>query len=207
MWNIVFSKSIWVLLGLIRRGTQHQIDQEKHKIEEICIWNPWLPDLLCKHWFTSSVWNFCRWVEDVPPRETSLRVDERRRNVCRSQASQLPSLFDIIYLIALSFAFKREASALHRPFCLSGFNFYISGNFFPTARALIGYFKVTWHLTIKLFPAKISEQIYDVREWDCAVTRESWPTSVVTAWFNEFPELQISSCMTKHLNIGPSGNN
>ena len=27
----------------------------------------WLPDLLCKHWFTSSVWNFCRWGADVPP--------------------------------------------------------------------------------------------------------------------------------------------
>ena len=38
-----------------------------------------------------------------------------------SPVRQLPSLFDIIYLIASSFAFKREASALHRPFCLSGF--------------------------------------------------------------------------------------
>ena len=36
-----------------------------------------LPDLLCKHWFTSSVWNFCRWVADVPPREPSLIGDER----------------------------------------------------------------------------------------------------------------------------------
>ena len=92
-----------------------------------------------------------------------------------SLVRQLPSLFDIIYLIASSFAFKREASALHRPFCLSGFNCYISGNFFPTARALIGYFKVTWHLTIKLFPAKISQQIYDVREWQCTVTRFCYP--------------------------------
>ena len=116
-----------------------------------------------------------------------------------SLVRQLPSLFDIIYLIASSFAFKREASALHRPFCLSGFNFYISGNFFPTARVLIGYFKVTWHLTIKLFLAKISEQIYDVREWDCAVTRESWPTSVVTARFNEFPELQNFQLYNKTL--------
>ena len=36
-----------------------------------------------------------------------------------------------------------------------------------TVFALIGYFEVTWHLTMKLFPAKISEQttlqkIYDV---------------------------------------------
>ena len=29
-----------------------------------------------------------------------------------------------------------------------------SWNLFPTARALIGYFGVTWHLTMKLFPAK-----------------------------------------------------
>ena len=34
---------------------------------------------------------------------------------------------------------------------------YIAGIFFLTARTLIGYFEVTWHLTIKLFPAKISE--------------------------------------------------
>ena len=42
-WNIVFSKSsIWVLLQLIRRWTQHftKIDPEKRKIEQICIWNP-----------------------------------------------------------------------------------------------------------------------------------------------------------------------
>ena len=29
----------------------------------------------CKHWFTSSVWN-CRWVAEVPPRETSPSGDE-----------------------------------------------------------------------------------------------------------------------------------
>ena len=34
----------------------------------------------------------------------------------------------------------------------------IAGNFFPTARALIGYFEVIWHLTMNLFPAKISGQ-------------------------------------------------
>ena len=26
-----------------------------------------LPDLLCKHWFTSSLWSFCGWGADVPP--------------------------------------------------------------------------------------------------------------------------------------------
>ena len=43
LWNIVFSKSsIWVLLELICRWTQRftKIDQEKCKIEQICIWKP-----------------------------------------------------------------------------------------------------------------------------------------------------------------------
>ena len=41
---------------------------------------PRLPDLLCKHWFTSSVWNFCCWGADVPPGETYLegRSKEKR---------------------------------------------------------------------------------------------------------------------------------
>ena len=38
---------------------------------------PWLPDLLCKHWFMSSEWNFCHWVADVPPWKTSLSGDEQ----------------------------------------------------------------------------------------------------------------------------------
>ena len=40
VWNIVFSRrSLWVLLELIRRWTQHfsKVDQERRKIEQICI--------------------------------------------------------------------------------------------------------------------------------------------------------------------------
>ena len=35
-------RSIWVLLELVRRWAQHfaKIDQEKRKIEHICIWIP-----------------------------------------------------------------------------------------------------------------------------------------------------------------------
>ena len=43
LWNLLFSrKGIWVLLELVRRWTQHltKIDQEKRKIEQICIWHP-----------------------------------------------------------------------------------------------------------------------------------------------------------------------
>ena len=36
---------------------------------------------------------------------------------------------------------------------------YRARNFFPTVQALIGHFEVTWHLTMKPFPAKISERV------------------------------------------------
>ena len=40
--------------------------------------------LLCKHWFTSLVWNFCRRVADVPPRQTSpAAMNEEKRLFCR----------------------------------------------------------------------------------------------------------------------------
>ena len=35
---------------------------------------------------------------------------------------------------------------------------YTAGILSPAVRALIGYFEVTWRLTIKLFPAKTSER-------------------------------------------------
>ena len=38
---------------------------------------------------------------------------------------------------------------------------FIAGNFFQTAQALIGYFDVTWQLTMKLFLTKI--KIYDIK--------------------------------------------
>ena len=82
LWNIFVSRrSIWVLLAHVRRWTQHfnlpKSTRKNVKLNKSAFGTPWLPDLLCKHWFTSSVWNFCRWVADVPSRETSLSRDER----------------------------------------------------------------------------------------------------------------------------------
>ena len=50
------------------------------KLDKFIFGTPWLPDLLCTHWFASSVWNFCRWVADFPPRETSpaTKSEEKR---------------------------------------------------------------------------------------------------------------------------------
>ena len=62
-----------------KNGTFSSVTYQKPL--QIHIWNPWLPDLLCKHWFVSSAWNFCHWVTDVPMHETSQRW-RARRNGC-----------------------------------------------------------------------------------------------------------------------------
>ena len=42
------------------------------KLNKFAFRTPWLPDILCKHWFLSSVWNFCHhWVAGIPPCESS----------------------------------------------------------------------------------------------------------------------------------------
>ena len=69
------------------------------------------------------------------------------------------------------------------------FNFwYIAGNFFTASFTLIGYFKVTWQLAMKLFQAKISEwahwKIYDVRRQQCSVTCKCSLMTIVTASLN-----------------------
>ena len=47
------------------------------KLNKFVFGSLWLPDLSCKHWFTSSVWNFCRWAADVVPCEKSPGGEER----------------------------------------------------------------------------------------------------------------------------------
>ena len=68
--NILFSRRrIWVLLELVGRWTQKLPKSTRRtvKLYKFVFGTPWLPDFLCKHWFASSVWNFCHWVADVPP--------------------------------------------------------------------------------------------------------------------------------------------
>ena len=61
-------------------NTSPKSTKRKVNLIKFAFGTPWLPDLLCKHGFTSSVWNFCRWVADVPPCETSqeARSEEKR---------------------------------------------------------------------------------------------------------------------------------
>ena len=62
-----------------KNGTFSSVTYQKPL--QIHIWNPWLLDLLRKHWFVSSAWNFCHWVADVPLHGTSQRW-RARRNGC-----------------------------------------------------------------------------------------------------------------------------
>ena len=84
LWNILFSRrSVWVLLELVGRWTQNfkpKSTRRHVKLDKFVFVTPWLPDLLSKHWFESSVWNLCRWVVDVPPPETSpaAKSEEKR---------------------------------------------------------------------------------------------------------------------------------
>ena len=57
------------------------------KLDKFVFGTPWLPDSWCKLWFASSVWNFCRWVADVPPRETSATAKSEEKRMF-SQATK-----------------------------------------------------------------------------------------------------------------------
>ena len=93
--NIVFSRrSIWVSLELVGWWTQH-FTRRHVTLDKIILGTPLLPDLLCKH--ESWVWNFCRWVADVPPRETSPAGKSEEKRMF-SQANQGPK-FGILFLL------------------------------------------------------------------------------------------------------------
>ena len=91
--NIVFSRrSInefsWSSFA-DERNSFPKSNRKNVKLNKFAFGTPWISDLLCRHWFTSSAWNFCRW---VPPRWVPRRW--ARRNVCRSQSNLLFVKFD-----------------------------------------------------------------------------------------------------------------
>ena len=78
-WGSFANNEHNILLKLTRRNV---------KLKKFAFGTPWLPDLLCKCWFMSSVWNFYRWVTDVPPRKTSQAVRSEEKQLF-SQARPL----------------------------------------------------------------------------------------------------------------------
>ena len=95
--SFFFRKSIWVIWSSFAVETENfiKIDQEKREIKQVYIWGPWLSDLLRRNWFTSSVWNFCRWSgADVPPGETSIAARSKEKWLY-SQATWIWAICDV----------------------------------------------------------------------------------------------------------------
>ena len=87
---------------------------------------------------------------------------------------------------------------------------YIAAQFFPTARAFIRYFEVMWYLTMKLFPAKITERENLQNLWRQRVRVHCYPRMLTNdrrysevSWILS---LKISSYVTNDLKTDPSGN-
>ena len=99
LWNIFFfRRSIWAFWNsftdehntFIPKSTKRSI-----KLNKFAFGTPWVQDLLCKHWFTSSVWNFCHWVSDFPPCKTSPAVRSEEKRLFHGKLSL--TLITIIY--------------------------------------------------------------------------------------------------------------
>ena len=72
---------------------------------------PLFQALLCKHWFTSSVWNFWRQVADVPPCEMSFNGDERgETSAVRRLKWHLRSNYKNSILMMCHYTFLGDAS-------------------------------------------------------------------------------------------------
>ena len=71
---------------------------------------------------------------------------------------------------------KFQFMILHNLHC------YIAENFFSTARSVIGYFEVTWHLTMKLFPAKICEEDFRGDRWKLWKESEGDLSNLLGKW-------------------------
>ena len=71
--------------------------------------------------------------------------------------------------------------------CVQKSIWFVAAENFSQQYALIGYFEVTWKLTVKRFPAKISKRATLQNLWGQRVTVQSWQAPAVTESFNDFP--------------------
>ena len=77
--------------------------------------------------------------------------------------------------------------------------------FSSTTHTLIGYFEVTWHLTMKRFPAKIPEWATLQNLWRL-LTSECWPLARFIFLNLYTKRFFFVSYITSHLKTSPSGN-
>ena len=79
------------------RNTLPKSTRRNVKLNIFAFGSPWL--LLCKHWFMSSVWNFCRWVADVPcGKRPQRRIEERGETAVFEGYIDLVTVFDAIFM-------------------------------------------------------------------------------------------------------------
>ena len=83
LWNIISTKEAFKFCWSFFTGEDNTLPKSTKrsllKIEQNLHLEPhdMTTESLCKHWLLSWVWNFCHWVADVPPHETSTSVEER----------------------------------------------------------------------------------------------------------------------------------
>ena len=67
---------------------------------------------------------------------------------------------------------------------------------FPTGHTLIGYLEVIWHLTMKLFPAKISELETLQNLWHQQITLHCYPRMLTAyeIYFHKFVHEKVFLC-------------
>ena len=90
-WNLYFSlkkasELCWSLFA-VENKTLPQSARRNIKSNKFTFANPWVPSLLCKHWFMSSLWNFCHWGTDIPPGETSIPATRSNKKQLYSQTT------------------------------------------------------------------------------------------------------------------------
>ena len=89
--HLSFAGARWQMNTTIYQNRRRHIKLDKFVFETLG-----LLDLLCKHWIASSVWNFCCWVADVPPRETSPAVkSEEKRMFSQATPARAPLILHI----------------------------------------------------------------------------------------------------------------
>ena len=79
--NIFFFRKNWSLFA-VEHKTYHNPPEKNIKSNKYTFGAPWLLDLLSyKHWFTSSIRNFCHWSTDVPSDEKSLATRSKEKQL------------------------------------------------------------------------------------------------------------------------------
>ena len=109
---------------------------------------------------------------------------------------------------AISYSFQMQSGIWNNSFC------FLAGNFFPASYTLLGYFEVTWQLTMKLFPAKIFEGATPQKLWCQSITVLCYPRMLTdddryskVSWISSYNKSLKDRSLGKQLIMLPSNLN